>query len=65
MLKTIEQLRKLALNPFYQFTEDEKRRLIEADAALAEVSIQLKKNKGTAIAKQTGQIVKHSPGLEE
>lgn len=64
MQKSIEQLRKLAKNPFYQLSDEDKRRLAESEPETAEYSLTVKKNKGIVTAKQIGVVVKQSPGIE-
>lgn len=66
-MKSISVLRKLAKNPFYQFTEEEKIALMEAEATEEQelLQIQLKKKKvrnETAIVKASGKVVKHPTG---
>lgn len=63
-MKSITVLRKLAKNPFYQFTEEEKALLIEAEANEGQevLQVQLKKKRvqnETAIVKASGKLVKH------
>ena len=71
-MKTIEQLRQLANNPFYVMSEEDKRRLDEADkndsSSDDEQQVSKKKGtytskkvrtKGTAAVKETGKLNKH------
>lgn len=63
-MKSITVLRKLAKNPFYQFTEEEKALLIEAETNEEQevLQVQLKKKRvrnETVIVKASGKLDKH------
>lgn len=61
-MKTIEQLRSLAKNPFYVLTEEEKQALAAADSlSIYSPSDDSKKksSRGNAAVKETGKLNKH------
>lgn len=67
-MKSDEQLRKLANNPYYKMTDDEAARLRRLDTLPVENTAEEPKKKPTAkrdsvIVKETGQFNKHGTDI--
>ena len=64
MSKSIEQLRQLAKNPYYNLTSEEQLQLAQAESQSnsgGETPVpKLQSSKGSATVKQIGQLNKHS-----
>lgn len=62
MQKSLEQLKRLANNPFYQFTAEEAeffRQELEKEGKEAPK----KERRGSAVVRRTGSIEKHPSGI--
>lgn len=57
-MKSLEQLKKLAQNPFYNLSEEELEFLQANTNQTKEQILSLKKVNGSAIVKETGQLKK-------